>query len=83
MTKTPDTPERACTMCGVVNADCMEAARKDRSACCGVCMDGNTHPAPGERNQSCAEWGEQHGAETKTHDEISRAEVERLIEKLR
>lgn len=61
---------RACTMCGVNGADCLEQLRAGSSdqaragvarkegmgtPCCNACGSGNTHPAPKDRI-SCAQW---------------------------
>lgn len=52
----------ACTMCGVARDGCLSGLKLRTTACCGACMQGNTHPAPGESRGSCAEWGAEHGA---------------------
>lgn len=51
---------RACTMCGTNGSDCLEGIRTrfPFAACCPVCADGNTHPAPGEAQGSCQQWAE-------------------------
>lgn len=55
---------RACTMCGVAGDGCLSGLKLRKTACCGACMQGNTHPAPGESRGSCAEWGAEHGAKS-------------------
>ena len=52
----------ACTMCGVARDGCLTGAKLRKTACCGACGDGNTHPAPMESRGTCAEWGAEHGA---------------------
>lgn len=52
----------ACTMCGVGRDGCLSGVKLRRTACCGACGDGNTHPAPQENAQTCAQWAETHGA---------------------
>lgn len=47
--------KRTCTMCGTPGPDCLQQLTSSRSACCGACGEGNTHPAPKE-SLSCAEW---------------------------
>lgn len=54
---------RACTMCGVKGAECLDSLGKldprdkhPQPACCPACGVGNTHPAPGEVVGSCAAW---------------------------
>lgn len=50
---------RACTMCGMAGATCLAlVGQNTREACCRVCADGNTHPAPGEARGTCAQWSE-------------------------
>lgn len=65
----------ACTMCGTTRDGCLERLKPVRltledgseagaapgKACCGLCADGNTHPAPMESRGTCAEWGAEHG----------------------
>ena len=50
---------RSCTMCGMAGATCMALiGQNTREGCCRVCMDGNTHPAPGEAQCTCQQWAE-------------------------
>lgn len=63
---------RACTMCGITGTMCMTMltgvgksdGRTVRATCCPACGEGNTHPAPGEAQGSCAAWAVEHGAES-------------------
>lgn len=56
---------RACTMCGLSGESCLAlVGQNTRQPCCGACGDGNTHPAPGENEGSCAQWAEKHGAKS-------------------
>lgn len=66
----------ACTMCGVTRDGCLQqlqpltlplengkpAGTVPGKPCCAVCGDGNTHPAPQEAAQTCAQWAVTHGA---------------------
>lgn len=62
---------RACTMCGVPGAECLEQLSETpmisghpvKPACCNACRDGNTHPAPKD-GESCAVWAETHGCKS-------------------
>lgn len=54
----------ACTMCGVNRDVCLANLQRpgEQAACCPACGGGNTHPAPQENAQTCAQWAETHGA---------------------
>jgi hypothetical protein len=54
---------RACTMCGVHGEACVKRLPITGKACCPACGDGNTHPAPGEAEGTCAAWAAEHGAQ--------------------
>lgn len=55
---------RACTMCGMAGATCLAiVGQNTREGCCRACMDGNTHPAPGEAQGTCRQWAEAREAE--------------------
>lgn len=54
----------ACTMCGTNRDACLQAIQTvtgPRHPCCPACANGNTHPAPGENAQTCAQWAEANG----------------------
>jgi hypothetical protein len=56
---------RACSMCGMAGASCLSlVGQNTREACCPACANGNTHPAPGEAQGSCAQWAVENGAKS-------------------
>lgn len=55
--------KRACTFCGVSNADCLQSVSDARKPCCDTCEADDTHPVP-RGDLSCAEWAEQHGPQS-------------------
>ena len=59
----PTAGSRACTMCGMAGETCLAALSSANLPCCTACRDGNTHPAPGEAQGSCAEWSAARGAQ--------------------
>lgn len=50
-------------MCGATYYACMLGLRgTTKSACCGICGDGDTHPsADRDRDMSCAQWAAANG----------------------
>lgn len=55
------TGNRWCVACKISAKGCLDQLMAGKGACCAMCSEGDSHPAP-QQSLSCAEWAAEHGA---------------------